>query len=198
MSVDTWWVLFGISIISLFARKGASAVVPNVCYINTCLLVVSSTPQNSSSPSFSKFLFDFQRKKRRSEFRFPSLGLRFLAQFGFGLWKVSGFFGFSGFLEMEVSLVRSSQVKIGRADLGHREIGFFKLTGISKKTNISFGQSTSWKNGRLQFTLRAVQSESVRPVKASGPSKRSKPVRLLLLLYLCLVCQKLKELGTCK
>lgn len=181
MSVDTWWVLFGISIfISLFARKSASAVVPNVCYINTCQLVVSSTPQNSSSPSFSKLLFDFQRKKEEANFVFLLWVCVFLLNWVSGCEK---FRAFSGFLEMEVSLVRSSQVKIGRADLGHREIGFCKLTGISKKTNICFGQSTSWKNGRLQFTLRAVQSESVRPVKASGPSKRSKPVRLLLLLY---------------
>ncbi|KAM5569086.1 inactive beta-amylase 9 [Rosa sericea] len=74
---------------------------------------------------------------------------------------------------MEVSVVRSSQVKIGRAELGHREFGFCKLSG-NLRTQISFGQNTSWQNGRLQFTLRAVQSESVRPVIVPGPSKRSK------------------------
>lgn len=149
-----------------------------VCYINTCQLAVSSTPQNSSSPIF---VSTFREKKEGSEFHFL-------------LWVWVFFLNWvSGFSEMEVSLVRSSRVKIGRADLGHRELGYCKLSGNSK-TNISFGQSSSWKNGRLQFTLRAVQSESVRPVIASGPSKRSKPVRLLLLLYLRLVCQKLNDL----
>lgn len=76
---------------------------------------------------------------------------------------------------MEVSLVGSSQVKIGRAELGNREFGFCKLSG-DLRTQISFGRKTSWKNGPVQFTLRAVQSESVRPAKVPGRAKRSKSV----------------------
>ncbi|KAM1281211.1 hypothetical protein FF1_022022 [Malus domestica] len=76
---------------------------------------------------------------------------------------------------MEVSVFRGSQAAVRKAELVRTEFAFSKLNG-NLKTNVCFGQSKSWKSARLQFTVRAVQSDSpVRSDKVSGPAKRSKP-----------------------
>ncbi|CAB4262785.1 unnamed protein product [Prunus armeniaca] len=74
---------------------------------------------------------------------------------------------------MEVSVFRGSQATVGKAELARTELGFCKLNG-NLKTNICFGQSMTWKNARLQLTVRAVQSEAVRSDKVSGPARRCK------------------------
>lgn len=73
-------------------------------------------------------------------------------------------------------MFRSSQATVGKAELARTELGFCKLNG-NLKTNICFGQSMTWKNARLQLTVRAVQSEAVRSDKVSGPARTCKQVR---------------------
>lgn len=82
---------------------------------------------------------------------------------------------------MEVSLIRSSQTKIGRTELACRELGFCnsKANGgklLTSRSNISSAQSTKSKNVRLRFAPRALQSQPLRSDKGSSFSRISKSV----------------------
>ncbi|GLT99204.1 hypothetical protein SLE2022_166570 [Rubroshorea leprosula] len=80
---------------------------------------------------------------------------------------------------MGVSVIGSSQAQIWRTELGYRDFRFCfgkndeRNRILSRKTNhVCFvGQSTRWRNSRLQFAVKAMKAE---PVLASKPSIRSK------------------------
>lgn len=81
--------------ISLFERKKRVCGPPssNVCYIYTCKLAVYSTPPNSSSPAYLKFLLTFQKEKKKEESNFISFsGFEFSCSIGFRVLKSFGLF----------------------------------------------------------------------------------------------------------
>lgn len=62
---------------------------------------------------------------------------------------------------MEVSVIGSSQVNLGRTDLGTKEVGLFRFS-----KNLSFANISSLKNSKIWIG----QSSSVRwPSKSSAP-----------------------------
>ncbi|XP_062176191.1 inactive beta-amylase 9 [Alnus glutinosa] len=79
---------------------------------------------------------------------------------------------------MEISVIGTSQVKIGKTDLAYRELGFSDLRGVGKvfsaNSRVCFGQSTRWRKARVRFALKAVQSEPLRSEKVSVSARRSK------------------------
>uniref|UniRef100_A0A5B7AL63 Beta-amylase n=1 Tax=Davidia involucrata TaxID=16924 RepID=A0A5B7AL63_DAVIN len=85
---------------------------------------------------------------------------------------------------MEVWVVGSSQVKMGRTDLACRDVGFCNNLNpkiFPRKSKICFGQTIRWPKASVRFTLKAaVQSEAVAKEKVSGDAsisrRRSKPV----------------------
>ncbi|KAL5541790.1 hypothetical protein UlMin_009500 [Ulmus minor] len=82
---------------------------------------------------------------------------------------------------MEVSVIGSSQVKIGRTELVYRELGLCSSKAIGGKVlgsrnKICFSQSLRWKNARLRFAPRAVQSEPVRSDDGFRRAGRSRSI----------------------
>jgi hypothetical protein len=81
---------------------------------------------------------------------------------------------------MEVSLIGSSQSKVGATELGYRELGFCSskvesLNVVSLRNKVCFDQIGKWKiNTRLRFTPKAVKSEPVRSTEVSGRNRKSK------------------------
>lgn len=84
---------------------------------------------------------------------------------------------------MEVSLIGSSQAKLGKSELACRELGFCILKDNCRfsKNRVCFGRNLRWKKAGL--ALRAIHTEPVREDKKqlSGSGTRSKPVRLFFI-----------------
>lgn len=102
---------------------------------------------------------------------------------------------------MEVSVIGSSQAKIGKTELAYRELGFCDLKGaarvFSAKNRVCFAPSPRWRKAGIRFTLRAVHTEAVRSEKVSASARRPKPVSFYLsllfspvLLYDAFGCEK--------
>ncbi|XP_061374328.1 inactive beta-amylase 9 isoform X1 [Gastrolobium bilobum] len=80
---------------------------------------------------------------------------------------------------MEVSVIGSSQAKLGKSDLAFREVGFCNLRDNFRFSNdrVSFGRNMRWKKAGISFTLKALQYEPVQEEKKrSGSGTRSKLV----------------------
>ncbi|KAK7412601.1 hypothetical protein VNO78_04088 [Psophocarpus tetragonolobus] len=80
---------------------------------------------------------------------------------------------------MEISVIGSSQAKLGASDLASREVGLCNLKNNLRVLNdrVSFGQNIRWKNAEVRFTLKALQTEPVQEEKKSSLSGiRSKTV----------------------
>ncbi|XP_014518782.1 inactive beta-amylase 9 [Vigna radiata var. radiata] len=79
---------------------------------------------------------------------------------------------------MEVSVIGSSQAKLGASDLASREVGLCNLKNFRVVNDrVSFGQNNRWKKAGISFTLRAHRTEPVREEnKRSGPGTSSKTV----------------------
>ncbi|KAK7303158.1 hypothetical protein RJT34_14059 [Clitoria ternatea] len=81
---------------------------------------------------------------------------------------------------MEVSVIGSSQTKLGKSNLTYRELGFFNLKGNNFRVlndRVCFGENLRWKKAGIRFTLKALQTEPVREEKKlSGSRTRSKSV----------------------
>ncbi|KAF8017019.1 hypothetical protein BT93_H2275 [Corymbia citriodora subsp. variegata] len=77
---------------------------------------------------------------------------------------------------MEVSVIGSSQAKILKTDLACRELGLLSFKNGSgvfwRKSKISFGQSSGLRNSGVRLTLKAVQTEAIRPQKISRRQSR--------------------------
>ncbi|KAL2341169.1 hypothetical protein Fmac_009109 [Flemingia macrophylla] len=80
---------------------------------------------------------------------------------------------------MDVSVIGSSQAKLGASELANREHGFCNLKNNFRVLNdrVSFNRHIRWKKAGLSFTLRALQTEPVEEEKKrSGSGTRSKTV----------------------
>nr|AJI44063.1 beta-amylase [Paeonia suffruticosa] len=88
---------------------------------------------------------------------------------------------------MEVAMIGSSQVNIGRSELAYTELGFLRTNVFSQKTKAAFGQTQKWRTGGTRYTLKAAQSEITASQKVSGdtsisaaPSKSVDSIRLFV------------------
>jgi hypothetical protein len=83
---------------------------------------------------------------------------------------------------MEISVIGSSQVKLGRTDFACREFGYVILKNNSRFSNgrVCFGQNLRLKKGGIG--LKAIHAEPIREMKKnlSGSRTRSKQVNFLL------------------
>ncbi|CAL0334655.1 unnamed protein product [Lupinus luteus] len=79
---------------------------------------------------------------------------------------------------MEISVIGSSQMKLGKSDLVYRELGYCNLKNNCRILNkrVCFGSNMRWKKAGIQFTLKALQSEPVIEEKRSGLGTISKTV----------------------
>ncbi|XP_027361134.1 inactive beta-amylase 9 [Abrus precatorius] len=80
---------------------------------------------------------------------------------------------------MEVSVIGSSQVKVGKYDSAYRELGFCNLKDNFRFSShrVCFDRNIRWKKAGIRFTLRALQSEPVvEEKKHCGSGTRSKTV----------------------
>ncbi|KAL1320098.1 hypothetical protein HN51_064840 [Arachis hypogaea] len=100
---------------------------------------------------------------------------------------------------MEISVIGSSQAKLGMPELGNRELGFINLKDGFRVSNdrVCFGKNIRWKKAGIRFTLRALQSEPVQAEKHSGAGRRSKSdgVRLFVGLPLDAVSKDCNSLN---
>ncbi|XP_057501185.1 uncharacterized protein LOC130785126 [Actinidia eriantha] len=83
---------------------------------------------------------------------------------------------------MEVSVIGSSQAKIGRVDWVHRDVGFcgnLSTPIFSRKSKICSGQTIRWplKSPILLTVKAAVQSEALVFDKVTAKSKPVKKIR---------------------
>ncbi|OIV95799.1 hypothetical protein TanjilG_20249 [Lupinus angustifolius] len=79
---------------------------------------------------------------------------------------------------MEISVMGSSRLKLGKCDMVYRELGFCNLKNNCSVFNdrVCFGSNKRWKKAGIQFTLKALQSEPVLEEKHYGLGKRFKSV----------------------
>ncbi|EXC03129.1 Inactive beta-amylase 9 [Morus notabilis] len=81
---------------------------------------------------------------------------------------------------MEVSVIGSSQAKVGRTELAYRELGLCSskahgVMALNSRANLRLASlSTRWKNAGLRFSPMTVRSQHVRPKEVSGIAGRSK------------------------
>ncbi|KAF7837876.1 inactive beta-amylase 9 [Senna tora] len=75
---------------------------------------------------------------------------------------------------MEVSVIGSSQVNLGKSELACREVGFCNIKDSRSFSNsrVCFGRSSSWKKVGMRFTVRALQYEAL-PHQISSPSAKT-------------------------
>lgn len=77
---------------------------------------------------------------------------------------------------MEVSVIGSSQAKILKTGLACRELGLLSFKNgkdvFWRNSKISFGQRSGLRNSGVRLTMKAVQTEAIRPQKISGPQSR--------------------------
>ncbi|KAK7331324.1 hypothetical protein VNO77_25546 [Canavalia gladiata] len=80
---------------------------------------------------------------------------------------------------MEVSVIGSSQAKLGKSDLTYRELGLCNLKDNFRFSNdrVCFDRNIRWKKAGIRFTLKALQSEPLlEEKKRSGSGTRSRSV----------------------
>ena len=82
-------------------------------------------------------------------------------------------------------MIGSSQAKIGKPDLGYRELGFSNLKENCRfsTSRVCFDTSPGWKKAGMSFTLKAIQSDVVPAEKPSHSGRRSKSVS-----FVCSTC----------
>ena len=77
---------------------------------------------------------------------------------------------------MEVSVIGSTQAKLGRVDLVNRDLGFcgnLRPQIFSRKSKICYGQTIGWpQKSPIQLTVKAaIQSEALVSDKVTAKSK---------------------------